>query len=229
MEKFREHVRIILLVLGVFFCIGGISGCKEGCNNAEETQVLVAIPKQPSQTSALIVNNGLAQALEASEAQQLVKDQLYSSMQQISWEMGDGYVMQIDEICMKYAQGHRVSGITEYAKLLGAGITICYDAYVSGDEGDYDEELLLEMISDRMGLFQKGWSAITEDACFFLERGDQYGTVLFYPKVYTINGTLSNGDLCTEVEVTYPCVNSFGFLDGIYIVFETDILDNIPE
>lgn len=130
---------------------------------------------------------------------------------------------------MGYDQGHRVCGITENAELLGAGITTCFDAYVSGDAGDYNENLLLDMISDKTGLFQIGWSAITEEAFFFPEHGDQYATILFYPKVYTVKGVVSNGDVCTDVEAIFPCVNNFGFLDGIYIVFETDYLGKISQ
>lgn len=124
----------------------------------------------------------------------------------------------------------RITQIYEHASLIGLNSTDFERRLAErGDlaEEDVDQANVDEAVKRAYGLQTKGVSYASANDAERLapSEGYKYSAILFIPKISAAAGAYQSNPLTYH----YPCVNAAGFLDGIFLVMQSDKAEDIPD
>lgn len=120
----------------------------------------------------------------------------------------------------------RITALFERASLIGISGSMDFTRRLTAhgelSEKEIDQSDVDAAVEQAYGLQKKGTSYAGEG--LVPSEDYKYGAILFIPKVSVVTGEYQ-GELLTY---HYPCVNDAGFLDGIYLMIQSDEAEAIP-
>ncbi|SCK01618.1 Uncharacterised protein [uncultured Eubacterium sp.] len=179
-------------------------------------------------TGAVLMKDGVITALTEKEFLQIVTGE--TEKEQIGeFEGGDFVPMGLTE---QFAKGYagRITALFERAALIGISDGMDYTRRLTAhgelSKKEIDQADVDEAVEQAYGLEKKGMSYTSAEGYEGLAPSEdyKYGAILFIPKVAVVTGEYKGETLTYH----YPCVNDAGFLDGIYLMVQSDEVENIP-
>ena len=175
-------------------------------------------------TGAVLMEDGVVTALTEKEFLQIVSGATEKAQTGES-EGGDFVPTGLTEKFSKDYAG-RITVLFKRAALIGISggmdFTRKLSAHGELSKKEIDQADVDAAVEQTYGLQKKGTSyggeglVPTEDY--------KYGAILFIPKVAVVTGEYQGEPLTYH----YPCVNDAGFLDGIYLMVQSDEAEAIP-
>lgn len=170
-----------------------------------------------SDTGYVLLENGAPRAVSEDELPALEEVSLAGTPGS-SVKLSGGAVFAPSRITLGFDEGRRVSALYRDAAALGAETSLVYDAAVSSGPAlsRRAERELLAWLEEEYGLSAQGRSAVSDGP--FLAAADGAGDVsaVFAPRIYIVEGFITQDGADVPVQVRLPCVNILGCMDGLY-------------
>lgn len=101
---------------------------------------------------------------------------------------------------------------------MGAEVSLTYDAAVSSGPAlsRRAEQELLTWLEEEYGLSTQGRSAVSDGPFLAVADGTGDAAAVFAPRVYIVEGFITQDGADVPVQVRFPCVNILGCMDGLY-------------
>lgn len=180
-------------------------------------------------TGAVLMKDGTITALTEKEFLQIVTGE--TEKEQIGeFEGGDFVPMGLTEQFAKDYAG-RITALFERAALIGISngmdFTRRLTAHGELSKKEIDQADVDAAVEQAYGLEKKGMSYTSVEGYEGLAPSEdfKYGAILFIPKVAVVTGEYKGETLTYH----YPYVNDAGFLDGIYLMVQSDEVEAIPD
>lgn len=180
-------------------------------------------------TGAVLMKDGVITALTEKEFLQTVTGETEKE-QTSEFEGGDFVPMGLTEQFAKDYAG-RITALFERAALIGISdgmdFTRRLTAHGELSKKEIDQADVDAAVEQAYGLEKKGMSYTSAEGYEGLAPSEdyKYGAILFIPKVAVVTGEYKGETLTYH----YPCVNDAGFLDGIYLMVQSDEVEVIPD
>ena len=175
-------------------------------------------------TEAVLMEDGVITALTEKELLQIVTRETEKE-QTGEFEGGDFVPMGLTEQFAKVYAG-RITALFERASLIGISGSMDFTRRLTAhgelSEKEIDQSDVDAAVEQAYGLQKKGTSYAGEG--LVPSEDYKYGAILFIPKVSVVTGEYQGEPLTYH----YPCVNDAGFLDGIYLMIQSDEAEAIP-
>jgi len=170
-----------------------------------------------SGTGYVLLENGAPRAV--SEDELLALEQVSLAGAPVSSvQLSGGAVFAPGRITLGFDEGRRVSACYRDAAALGAEVSLTYDAAVSSEPAlsRRGEQELLTWLEEEYGLSTQGRSAVSDGPFLAVADGTGDAAAVFAPRVYIVEGFITQDGADVPVQVRFPCVNILGCMDGLY-------------
>lgn len=245
MKQKRVLTYFLCIILSVCFvgCSHGQSSKKDANNPAIIWELLTdedGCPVTPTFdiktsnyhiTSAVLMENGVITALTKKDLIQTFAKKTEGKQISKPKDNNGGFIPQSVTKRFVRDRGERITQIFEQAAIINFKNNMKFEYALVESDGldkeEIDQDSVNETVMKIYGLQPKGtsYTSINEYEGLVPLEDYKYAAIMFIPEVAVVKGEYKTSTLTYH----YPCVNDAGFLNGIFLMIQSDNVEVIPD
>lgn len=242
-----RHLLTYLLCAALIFGLFGCSKEKPSAEASEKPAVKWEVPMDEDGdpitpafdtevdgchiTGAVLMKDGVITALTKKDLIQTFTRKTEGKQNHKPKDNNGGFIPQSLTKRFVKNKGERITRIFERAATINFEISMKFECTLMEtdrlDKEEIDQESVDETVMKVYGLRTKGssYTSINEYEGLAPSEDYKYAVVMFIPEVAVVKGKYKTSTLTYH----YPCVNDAGYLNGIFLMIQSDNVEVIPD